>query len=130
VHEGPHSISPRATVPLEPGMIVSNEPGYYLAGWGGIRCENLYVVEEAPGLPEHPGGKRWLRLSPLTMIPFDQALLDWSLLNADERQWLAGYHRTVAENLAPRLQAPHRQWLEAACAPPAGPRTGPAAPGR
>ena len=118
VHEGPQSISTRGTVALEPGMIVSNEPGYYRPGWGGIRCENLYVVEEALGLPPHPGGKRWLRMSPLTVIPFDPALIDWSRLMADERQWLEGYHRFVEETLAPHLDQPHRHWLNRACAVP------------
>ncbi len=120
VHEGPQSISSRGSVPLEPGMIVSNEPGYYRAGWGGIRLENLYVVEEALGLPGHPGGKRWLRLSPLTALPFDRRLIDWPRLAPEERQWLTDYHAWVERNLAPRLEAPHRHWLHAACAPPSG----------
>ena len=115
VHEGPQSISLRGMVPLEPGMIVSNEPGYYLTGWGGIRLENLYVVEEALGLAPHPGGKRWLRFSPLTLIPFDRALIDLASLAAEEQAWLADYHRRVWETLAPRLPEPHRHWLLAAC---------------
>jgi Xaa-Pro aminopeptidase len=118
VHEGPQSISARGTVPLEPGMIVSNEPGYYRAGWGGIRCENLYVVEEALGLPGHPGGKRWLRLSPLTAIPFDRGLIEWSRLTREEYRWLVDYHAWVERNLAPRLEEPHRHWLRQACATP------------
>jgi Xaa-Pro aminopeptidase len=115
VHEGPQSIGTRGTVPLEPGMIVSNEPGYYRAGWGGIRLENLYVVEEAMGLAPHPGGKRWLRFSPLTMIPFDLALVDATRLAGEERQWLREYHDRVWERVAPRLNEPHRQWLRRAC---------------
>ena len=115
VHEGPQSIGTRGTVPLEPGMIVSNEPGYYRAGWGGIRLENLYVVEEAMGLAPHPGGKRWLRMSPLTMIPFDLALVDATRLAGEERQWLREYHDRVWERVAPRLNEPHRQWLRRAC---------------
>jgi Xaa-Pro aminopeptidase len=118
VHEGPASLSSRGTLPLEPGMILSNEPGYYRAGWGGIRLENLYVVEEALGFPRHPAGKRWLRFSPLTLIPFDPRLIDWARLSGEERQWLADYHRLVWENLAPRLEEPHRFWLERACAVP------------
>jgi Xaa-Pro aminopeptidase len=121
VHEGPQSISSRGTVPLEPGMIVSNEPGYYRAGWGGIRLENLYVVEEALGMPAHPGGKRWLRFSPLTAIPFDGALVDWPRLTREEFGWLRDYHAWVEGLLAPRLDAPHRHWLHAACAVPAAP---------
>jgi Xaa-Pro aminopeptidase len=121
VHEGPQSISSRGTVPLEPGMIVSNEPGYYRAGWGGIRIENLYVVEEALGLPSHPGGKRWLRLSPLTAIPFDRALIEWSQLTREEFHWLRDYHGWVEANLAPRLEETHRHWLQQACATPPAP---------
>jgi Xaa-Pro aminopeptidase len=115
VHEGPQSISTRGTVPLEPGMIVSNEPGYYREGWGGIRLENLYVVEEALGLAPHPGGKRWLRLTPLTMIPFDLALLEAERMSAEEREWLREYHGRVWDLLAPRLAEPHVQWLRRAC---------------
>jgi Xaa-Pro aminopeptidase len=115
VHEGPQSISLRGLVALEPGMIVSNEPGYYRPGWGGIRLENLYVVEEALGLAPHPGGKRWLRFSPLTLIPFDRALIDPASLAAEERAWLKDYHRRVWEALAPRLPEPHRHWLREAC---------------
>ncbi|HKI99893.1 MAG TPA: aminopeptidase P family protein [bacterium] len=121
VHEGPQSISSRGTVPLEPGMIVSNEPGYYRTGWGGIRLENLYVVEEALGLPSHPGGKRWLRFSPLTAIPFDRTLVDWPRLTREEFQWLRDYHAWVEEQLAPRLEEPHRLWLHEACATPPAP---------
>jgi len=115
VHEGPQSISSRGTVPLEPGMIVSNEPGYYREGWGGIRLENLYVVEEALGLAPHPGGKRWLRMSPLTMIPFDLELVEAERMSAEEREWLREYHGRVWELLAPRLLEPHVQWLRRAC---------------
>ena len=118
VHEGPQSISARGTVPLEAGMIVSNEPGYYRPGWGGIRIENLYVVEEALGLAPHPAGKRWLRFSPLTAIPFDSALIDMPRLMAEEQAWLTGYHQWVVETLAPRMEEPHRQWLIEACAVP------------
>jgi Xaa-Pro aminopeptidase len=115
VHEGPASISARGAMPLAPGMIQSNEPGYYRAGWGGIRLENLYVVEEALGFPPHPGGKRWLRLSPLTLIPFDPNLIEWERLAEEERGWLADYHRLVWENLSPRLNEPDRHWLAGAC---------------
>lgn len=117
VHEGPQSISVRGAAPLEPGMILSNEPGYYRAGWGGIRCENLYVVEEAPGLPAHPGGKTWLRFSPLTAIPFDNALIDRERMAPQEMRWLTEYHRWVEESLTPHLEEPHLHWLRQACAP-------------
>ena len=119
VHEGPQSISSRGSTPLDAGMILSIEPGYYRAGWGGIRLENLYVVEEALGHPPHPAGKRWLRFSPLTMIPFDRRLIDWAALYDEERRWLVDYHRLVEESLAPILEDPHRRWLAQACLPAA-----------
>ena len=118
VHEGPQNISARGVTPLAPGMIVSNEPGYYRAGWGGIRLENLYVIEEASGLPPHPSAKPWLRFSTLTLIPFDRALIAWAQLTQDERAWLAAYHGQVQASLAPRLNPADRTWLEAACALP------------
>jgi Xaa-Pro aminopeptidase len=117
VHEGPQSISQRGTVALEPGMIVSNEPGYYRAHWGGIRLENLYVVEEALGLPPHPGGKRWLRFSPLTLLPFDRALIEAERLAPEEQAWLADYHRRVWDLLSPELPEEPREWLRQACGP-------------
>ena len=117
VHEGPQSISPRSRVPLEPGMIVSNEPGYYHADWGGIRLENLMVVEEMLGLPPHPAGKRWLRMVPLTLIPFDRNLIDTARLTPDEHTWVDDYHRMVADNLTALLEEPHQAWLAEACQP-------------
>jgi len=98
-------------------MIVSNEPGYYEPGWGGIRLENLYVVTPDETLPAHPSGKRWLQLEPLTLIPFDQRLIDWSQLSADDRTWLAWYHRQVWETVGLMLSDADRAWLHAACEP-------------
>jgi len=98
-------------------MIVSNEPGYYEQGWGGIRLENLYVVTVDETLPVHPSGKRWLQLEPLTVIPFDQRLIDWSQLSEADHAWLAWYHRQVWETVGPRLSSADRAWLHAACEP-------------
>lgn len=117
VHEGPQNISPRGGVPLEQGMIVSNEPGYYKPGWGGIRLENLMVVEEMMGLPRHPAGRRWLRMVPLTLIPFDRKLIDPSRLSSEERSWVDDYHQLVEQSLMPLLSEPHQTWLAAACLP-------------
>ena len=111
VHEGPVSISPRGTLPLEEGMVLSIEPGYYHPGWGGIRLENLYVVEEALGFPPHPAGGRWLRFSPLTLIPFDAASIQVDRLTPGEAGWLTAYHRLVAQNLAGLLTAEETRWL-------------------
>ncbi|MDH5751316.1 MAG: aminopeptidase P family protein [Deltaproteobacteria bacterium] len=115
VHEGPHSISTKGKLPLEPGVVISIEPGYYRQGWGGIRCENLYVVEEALGLPHHPAGKSWLRFNPLTMIPFDSRLTDRSLMAADEQRWLDGYHGLVWQGLSPLLSGEALAWLARQC---------------
>ncbi|HJY81224.1 MAG TPA: M24 family metallopeptidase [Candidatus Binatia bacterium] len=118
VHEGPQRLATRSSEePLQVGMIVSNEPGYYEPGWGGIRLENLYVVTPDETLPAHPSGKRWLQLEPLTLIPFDQRLIDWSQLSADDRTWLAWYHRQVWETVGPMLSDADRAWLHAACEP-------------
>ncbi|MDH4122462.1 MAG: M24 family metallopeptidase [Deltaproteobacteria bacterium] len=117
VHEGPQGFSGRSPAPLEDGMVISLEPGFYLAGWGGIRLENLYLVEEALGHPPHPAGKGWLRLSPLTLIPFDPTLTDFSRLMAEEKAWLAAYHHRVEEQIGPRLSGEALAWLKALCAP-------------
>jgi len=119
VHEGPQRIGPRGSdEPLQPGMVVSNEPGYYEEGWGGIRLENLYVVVSDDDMPPHPSGKRWLQLASLTLIPFDKRLIDWSQLSDTERAWLAGYHQHVEETIAPLLNEADRTWLQEACTLP------------
>lgn len=127
VHEGPHGIAfrvlpgdpPRASraalVALEPGMVVSNEPGYYRAGHYGIRIENLVAVEEA-GRPA--GGEvDLLGFETLTLAPVDRRLIDAALLDRTEAAWLDSYHRRVLATLAPGLPGPDAAWLEAACAP-------------
>ena len=120
VHEGPHRISRAgANVPLQPGMIVSNEPGYYKAGAYGIRIENLVAVVplECP-----PGGERTLLgFETLTLAPVDRRLVDLALLSPDERAWLDAYHARVAASLAPALEPAVASWLRAACAPLAAP---------
>jgi len=118
VHEGPQRIAPVShDVPLQEGMIVSNEPGVYEAGWGGIRIENLCVVVKAEGCPPHPGGKDWLQLETLTLVPYDPELVDRGLLNSDERDWLDRYQARVLREIGPLLpDAAHQRWLEQACA--------------
>ncbi len=119
VHEGPQRLATRGSdEPLQVGMIISNEPGYYEEGWGGIRIENLYVVMPDDDMPPHPSGKPWLRLEPLTLIPFDTRLIDWGRLTADERSWLEGYHQQVWDTMAPRLGGEAWEWLKAACTMP------------
>ncbi len=112
VHEGPARISKAGTVPLEPGMLLSNEPGYYKAGAYGIRLENLVVVTE----PEYlEGGERpMMGFETLTLAPFDRRLIEPSLLDPAERQWIDDYHRRVRETLLPRLVGADAAYLEQA----------------
>ena len=102
VHEGPCGISPlSSTVPLEPGMILSNEPGYYKEGAYGIRIESLVVVVDTG--KKDAGGKDLLAFKTLTMAPIDRNMIQPSLLTADELKWLNEYHATVEKNLLPLL---------------------------
>jgi len=114
VHEGPVSISRLARpVPIAAGMILSNEPGYYLPGHYGIRLENLLLVQPA----DLPGAtKPFLRFETLTLAPFDRQLLDIDLLDAAERDWLNAYHARVLAEVGPHLDQAARSWLSAACA--------------
>lgn len=114
VHEGPQRIS-RAWSPaaLQPGMVISNEPGYYRDGAFGIRCENLVVVVPVEGALEKP----MYGFDVLTLAPFDRRLVDTTLLTGAERDWLNSYHARVCRTLAPGLPADARAWLEAATAP-------------
>ena len=113
VHEGPASISKRGMVALEPGMILSNEPGYYKAKAYGIRIENLVLVESAQ-VP--PGGERaMLSFETLTLVPYDRRLIDVEALTSEERRWLDAYHARVATEIGPQISdATTRAWLKAA----------------
>ena len=114
VHEGPQRISkaPNAQA-LLPGMIVSNEPGYYKTGAYGIRIENLVVVQ-----PIAAGGERdMLGFETLTLAPIDLTLIDRDLLDRDETAWLDAYHRRVRETISPLVDAETARWLAAATAP-------------
>ncbi|MFO7855298.1 MAG: aminopeptidase P family protein [Paracoccaceae bacterium] len=115
-HEGPQGLSRRSTVPLEPGMILSNEPGCYREGEWGIRIENLVAVTP-PAVPE--GGEReMLGFETLTWCPIDRRLIQAGLLDAEERAWLDAYHAETEAKLGPRLtDSKDRAWLAAACAP-------------
>ena len=118
VHEGPQRVATRGSdEPLQPGMIISNEPGYYEAGWGGIRLENLYVVTVDGTLPEHPNGKKWFQLEPLTLIPFDHRLIDRQQLTETDQTWLSAYHQQVWDTIGPLLGGDDRNWLRRACEP-------------
>ncbi|MFO7919551.1 MAG: aminopeptidase P family protein [Nioella sp.] len=116
VHEGPQRISRASTLPLEPGMILSNEPGYYREGAFGIRIENLVVVRPAPALP---GGdaRDMLCFDTLTWAPIDRRLIDAEALNRDEIAWIDAYHARTAEKLRPYLPQETADWLTRATAP-------------
>jgi Xaa-Pro aminopeptidase len=114
VHEGPQRISRLSEVPLEAGMILSNEPGYYREGAFGIRLENLIVVETAPALGDN---RAQLAFETLTWVPFDRRLILPDDLSPAERRWLDAYHATVLEKLAPRVAGATVDWLKNACAP-------------
>jgi Xaa-Pro aminopeptidase len=113
VHEGPISISPhlRPAV-LAEGMIVSNEPGYYLPGSHGIRIENLLLVRPAEGLGEKP----FLRFEDLTLAPYDRSLIDVALLRPDEIAWIDAYQARVLRTVRPHLAPDVAAWLDMACA--------------
>ena len=115
VHEGPQSISKGGMAVLEPGMIISNEPGYYKTGAYGIRIENLVLVT-APG--KVPGGEReMMEFETLTLVPFDRRLVVAEMLTAEELAWLDAYHARVRDMIGPELGPGDRAWLEAATAP-------------
>lgn len=113
VHEGPQNVRWRmkkdtACVPLEEGMIISNEPGLYMAGKYGIRHENLVLVREG----EKNDFGQFMYLEPLTMVPFDKEAIDVSLMSEEEIELLNGYHQKVYETLAPYLTGEELTWLK------------------
>jgi Xaa-Pro aminopeptidase len=116
VHEGPQRISKVPnTVGLEPGMIVSNEPGYYKTGEYGIRLENLIVVQQ---LADDPGADApTFGFETLTLAPFERALVEVSLLSPSEIEWLDAYHGRVRDTIAPLVDEATRAWLVGATRP-------------
>jgi len=116
VHEGPQRLSRLSEVALEPGMILSNEPGYYREGAFGIRIENLVVVQQAPVLPG-ADPREMLGFETLTLAPIDRRLILADRLSPGERDWLDSYHARVLADLAPCVTAATRDWLVSACAP-------------
>jgi len=116
VHEGPHRISKAPnSIALQPGMIVSNEPGYYQVGGYGIRIENLQVVTPAEDIA---GGERpMMGFESLTLAPIDRRLIDRDLLDAGEREWLDAYHAKVLDVVGPQVDDATRAWMKDVCAP-------------
>ncbi len=115
VHEGPARISKAGHAPLEAGMIISNEPGYYLNGKYGIRIENLLLVK--PAQKPKSGDRPMLSFETLSFAPIDKNLIDESLLTRAEVKWLDHYHATVFKKIGPKIQGSAREWLKSACAP-------------
>jgi Xaa-Pro aminopeptidase len=116
VHEGPQRISRASDVALQPGMILSNEPGHYREGRWGIRIENLIVVRQAPELPGAEP-RDWLDFETLTWVPLDRRLILPAMLDAAERAWVDAYHAGVLERIGPRVEGTVQAWLIGACAP-------------
>ncbi|RYF93626.1 MAG: aminopeptidase P family protein [Caulobacteraceae bacterium] len=116
VHEGPHRIAKAPnTIALQPGMIVSNEPGYYKSGEYGIRIENLEVVMPAEDIP---GGERPMhRFEALTLAPIDKRLVVLDMLSEVERTQFNSYHARVLREIGPLVDGEAGEWLKDACAP-------------
>ena len=114
VHEGPQSIRLNDTLAaLTPGMLTSNEPGVYLEGRYGIRCENLVLT--IPAMTTEFGN--FYAFETITLCPFDRALFDTSIMSAEEIGWVNAYHATVFERLSPCLTPEETEWLRHATAP-------------
>ena len=115
VHEGPQSISRNGMVALEPGMMVSDEPGYYREGHYGIRLENLLAVTETETI--EGGETPMMGFETLTLAPFDGRLIAPELLTPEELVWLDNYHAWVWKELSPLIAGDDLAWLRAAVAP-------------
>jgi len=109
VHEGPQSIRQELKEQaILPGMITSNEPGFYKEGAYGIRHENLILCKEK----QKTEYGEFLEFETLTLFPFDTRALDLSLLSIEEKDWLNNYHQKVYESLSPQLDEKHKTWLK------------------
>jgi Xaa-Pro aminopeptidase len=114
VHEGPQGFATnpttrRGTTPFKSGMITTNEPGVYLEGEYGIRIENILLCREME--------KEFLFFEDLTCFPISKTLIDESLLNQDEKDWLNNYHRMVWDRLSPFISNDEKDWLNHQCLP-------------
>jgi Xaa-Pro aminopeptidase len=116
VHEGPQRIATfgGGDEPLQPGMILSNEPGYYKTGEYGIRIENLILVEERT---IEGGEKDMLGFETLTFAPYERALIDTDMLDAGEIAWIDAYHAQVRATVGPQLEGDAADWLADVTAP-------------
>jgi Xaa-Pro aminopeptidase len=120
VHEGPQRISKQGGgVAMEPGMILSNEPGYYEEGAYGIRIENLVVVAESDDVGSAPADteRKMLEFETITLAPIDRNLIDRDLLTEAEKDWLNAYQARVRDTLSPLVDEGVRNWLKAVTVP-------------
>lgn len=115
VHEASASLSPRGKNPLKPGMILSNEPGYYKEGAYGVRHENLITVVERGHCDDT--GKDMLGFETLTMVPFDTSAIIPEMLSTEEKNWINEYHKDVFDTLSPHLNNAERSFLQRLCTP-------------
>jgi Xaa-Pro aminopeptidase len=111
VHEGPQRISKLGSAALEPGMILSDEPGFYHAGHWGIRIENLVVIERREIARAE---REMLGFETLTLAPLDLALIEPKLLDGEEIAWLNAYHARVWREISPLVEPGARRWLHGA----------------
>lgn len=103
VHEGPQSINLRNQIILQPGMILSNEPGYYIPGEFGIRIENLMYVKE---------NNNWLEFETLTLLPYAKELVEFYILNIDEINYIKQYYQKIKSEIYSLLSAKAKTWLD------------------
>lgn len=114
VHEPGAGISGRSNMALKPGMLISNEPGYYKEGAYGIRIENLILVREHGTMES---GKARYGFETVTLAPYDRRLIVPEMLDDQELAWLNDYHERVFKTLSPYLGADEKAWLKTACTP-------------
>ncbi len=115
VHEGPARINKSDRTVLEPGMILSNEPGFYKQGTFGIRIENLLLIHAGKDIE---GGERpMMGFETLTLCPIERRLIETKLLTRDELHWLDTYHARVLKEVGNHLSGDELTWLQKACAP-------------
>lgn len=112
VHEDSANISPRGTKAFKPGMVITNEPGYYREGEFGIRIENVLIVRNAGISPDTK--KRMLVFETVTFAPIDLRLVDASMLSDEEKEWLNAYHAQVFKVVSPQLEPAVKAWLKEA----------------
>lgn len=114
VHEGPHQIRMNhVPTPLQPGMIITDEPGIYKAGSHGIRIENTLLIVPA----QETDFGRFFKFEALTLCPIQKEAICLDMMNNEEKGWLNNYHAEVYRRLSPLLDEEHREWLEQQCAP-------------